>query len=472
MKKAIISFLLFATIFTLQTDYLKYDEENDIGILYINKPQSLNALDTQVLDELDQMFFSIDSNKVRALIITGGGEKSFVAGADISEMSEFTKELAHSFSKRGNDIFRKIETFPIPIIAAINGYALGGGLEIALSCDIRICSENAIFGQPEVSLGITPGFGGTQRLSRTIGVGMAKQLIYTAQNIKADEALKIGLVNAIYPQNELLNEAKKLALAIAKNGPNAIKNSKKAINEGMNVDIEKGIQIEEELFKECFETSEQRERMKSFLEKGKKNEKKSEKSQNLKKKEENVEKKEQNKSGDLVPTNKFKGMHFLKEFMTPNMPCVLTAGDKNKYNSMIIGWGLIGVAWQKPLFSVYVKPDRYTYQIIENSKYFTVNFIRKDLYKKFVPYGNKSGRDINKEEVSGTHIQFLDNGGITFEEAEEVYVCKMMAKAHFKQEDLSPEIIEFYEKASTAFKQSKEPHGLYIGEIIEHYIRN
>ena len=472
MKKAIISFLLFATIFTLQTDYLKYDEENDIGILYINKPQSLNALDTQVLDELDQMFFSIDSNKVRALIITGGGEKSFVAGADISEMSEFTKELAHSFSKRGNDIFRKIETFPIPIIAAINGYALGGGLEIALSCDIRICSENAIFGQPEVSLGITPGFGGTQRLSRTIGVGMAKQLIYTAQNIKADEALKIGLVNAIYPQNELLNEAKKLALAIAKNGPNAIKNSKKAINEGMNVDIEKGIQIEEELFKECFETSEQRERMKNFLEKGKKNEKKSEKSQNLKKKEENVEKKEQNKSGDLVPTNKFKGMHFLKEFMTPNMPCVLTAGDKNKYNSMIIGWGLIGVAWQKPLFIVYVKPDRYTYQIIEKSKYFTVNFIRKDLYKKFVPYGNKSGRDINKEEVSGTHIQFLDNGGITFEEAEEVYVCKMMAKAHFKQEDLSPEIIEFYEKASTAFKQSKEPHGLYIGEIIEHYIRN
>ena len=173
-----------------------------------------------------------------------------------------------------------------------------------------------------------------------------------------------------------------------------------------------------------------------------------------------------------MPTNKFKGMHFLKEFMTPNMPCVLTAGDKNKYNSMIIGWGLIGVAWQKPLFIVYVKPDRYTYQIIEQSKYFTVNFIRKDLYKKFVPYGNKSGRDINKEEVSGTHIQFLDNGGITFEEAEEVYVCKMMAKAHFKQEDLSPEIIEFYEKASTAFKQSKEPHGLYIGEIIEHYIRN
>ena len=273
MKK-IISFLLFSTIFTLQTEYLKYQEEADFGILYINKPQSLNALNTQILEELDQILFSIDTNKIRVLILTGEGEKSFVAGADISEMSEFTKELAHSFSKKGNDIFRKLETFPIPIIAAINGYALGGGLEIALSCDIRICSENAIFGQPEVSLGITPGFGGTQRLSRIIGVGMAKQLIYTAQNIKAEEALKIGLVNAIYPQNELLNEAKKLALTIAKNGPNAVKKSKKAINEGMNVDIEKGMQIEEELFKECFETSEQIERMKSFLEKGKKTPKK------------------------------------------------------------------------------------------------------------------------------------------------------------------------------------------------------
>ena len=474
--KLILSFLLFATIFSLQTEFLKYDEEDNIGILYINKPQTLNALNSLLLDELDQMLFSIDTNKIRALIITGEGEKSFVAGADISEMSEYTKDLAQSFSKRGNYIFRKLETFPIPVISAINGFALGGGLELALSCDIRICSENAIFGQPEVSLGITPGFGGTQRLPRIIGVGMAKQLIYTAKNIKADDALKIGLVNAIYPQNELLNEAKKLALTIAKNGSNAIKNSKKAINEGMNVDIEKGIKIEEELFGNCFETPEQIERMKNFLEKGKKSdkkdEKKDEKKSNLQKKEESSDKKDQNKSGELVPTNKFKGMHFLKEFTTPNMPCVLSAGDKNSYNSMIIGWGLIGAAWQKPLFIVYVKPDRYTYQFMEKTTYFTVNFIRKDLYKKFVPYGNKSGRDINKEEVSGVHIQFLDNGGITFEEAEEVYVCKMMAKAHFEHENLAPEIVEFYEKASTAFNQSKEPHGIYIGEIIEHYKRN
>ena len=472
--KNIIFFLLFAIILSLQTEFLKYEEEGNIAILYINRPQTLNALNSLVLDELDQILFSIDTNKIGALIITGEGEKYFVAGAYISEMSEYTKDLAQSFSKRGNDIFRKIETFPIPIIAAVNGFALGGGLELALSCDIRICSENAIFGQPEVSLGITPGFGGTQRLSRIIGIGMAKQLIYTAQNIKAEEALNIKLVNAIYPKNELLNEAKKLALAIVKNGPNAIKNSKRAINEGINLDIDKGIQIEEELFKNCFETSEQIERMKNFLEKGKKSEKKTEnnKNSNLKKSEENNEKKQENKSGELVPTNKFKGMHFLKEFTTPNMPCVLSAGDKNSYNSMIIGWGLIGAAWQKPLFIVYVKPDRYTYEFMEKTTYFTVNFIRKDLYKKFVPYGNKSGRDINKEEVSGTHIQFLDNGGITFEEAEEVYVCKMMAKAHLEHDNIAPEIIEFYEKASSAFKQSKEPHGIYIGEIIEHYKRN
>lgn len=161
-----------------------------------------------------------------------------------------------------------------------------------------------------------------------------------------------------------------MALTIAKNGPNAVKKSKKAINEGMNVDIEKGMQIEEELFKECFETSEQIERMKSFLEKGKKTQKKTEKNSNLKKNEESNEKKEQNKSGELVPTNRFKGMHFLREFTTPNMPCVLSAGDKNSHNSMIIGWGLIGAAWQKPLFIVYVKPERYTYEFIEKTLLF------------------------------------------------------------------------------------------------------
>ena len=153
-------------------------------------------------------------------------------------------------------------------------FALGGGCEISMSCDIRICSDNAVFGQPEVGLGITPGFGGTQRLARLVGMGMAKQMIFTARNIKADEALRIGLVNAIYPQSDLLNEAKKLALTIAKNGPNAVKNSKKAINDGMQVDIDKAIEIEEKLFGDCFERSEQVDGMRNFLEKGKKGKKK------------------------------------------------------------------------------------------------------------------------------------------------------------------------------------------------------
>ena len=255
-------------------DFIKYEEEGPIAVLTINRPKALNALNSKVLDELDKTLDGIDTSKTLALIITGAGEKSFVAGADIGEMSTLSKKEGELFSKKGNDVFRKIETLPIPVIAAINGFALGGGCEISMSCDIRICSDNAVFGQPEVGLGITPGFGGTQRLARLVGMGMAKQMIFTARNIKADEALRIGLVNAIYPQSDLLNEAKKLALTIAKNGPNAVKNSKKAINDGMQVDIDKAIEIEEKLFGDCFERSEQVDGMRNFLEKGKKGKKK------------------------------------------------------------------------------------------------------------------------------------------------------------------------------------------------------
>ena len=152
---------------------IKYEEEGTTAILTINRPKALNALNSQILQELDNTLNSIDTEKIRALIITGEGDKSFVAGADIAEMSTLTKEQAKQFSKKGNDVFRKIETFPIPVIAAVNGFALGGGCEISMSCDIRICSENAIFGQPEVGLGITPGFGGTQRLARLVGMGIA-----------------------------------------------------------------------------------------------------------------------------------------------------------------------------------------------------------------------------------------------------------------------------------------------------------
>ena len=463
--KASILLLFVSAIFTLETEFIKYEEEGEISILTINRPKALNALNSQVLEELGKTLDAIDTNKIRALIITGSGEKSFVAGADIAEMSTLTKAEGEKFSKKGNDVFRKLETFPIPVIAAINGFALGGGCELSMSCDIRICSENAIFGQPEVGLGITPGFGGTQRLARLIGMGMAKEMIFTAQNIKAEQALRIGLVNAIYPQNELLNEAKKLALTIAKNGANAIKNSKKAINEGMQVDIDKAIQIEEKLFGDCFENPEQVEGMKKFLEKGKK----SEKPKNLKQTENNQKEEEEFMKKELVPTDVFEDMKLLDSFTTPKMPAIVSAGTKESHNSCVIGWGLLGVAWSKPLFIVYVKPDRYTYQFMEKSDYFTVSFIKKSLYKKFRIYGNKSGRDINKEEESGAQIQFLDNGGITFKEAEEVYVCKIMAKIQLEDKNLSPEIIEFYDKASTLFKQTKQPHGVYIGEIIGHY---
>ena len=158
-------------------EYIKYEQDGFVGVVTIDRPKALNALNSQVLEELEETFKAIDLDAVRAVVLTGAGEKSFVAGADIGEMSSLSKAEGEAFGKKGNDIFRFIETFPIPVIAAVNGFALGGGCEISMSCDIRICSENAIFGQPEVGLGITPGFGGTQRLARIIGVGMAKQLI-------------------------------------------------------------------------------------------------------------------------------------------------------------------------------------------------------------------------------------------------------------------------------------------------------
>ena len=212
-------------------EFITYEVEGQVGIITINRPKALNALNSAVLDELDATIDGVDLDAVRCLILTGAGEKSFVAGADIAEMSTLTKEEGEAFGKKGNDIFRKIETLPIPVIAAVNGFALGGGCEISMSCDIRICSDNAVFGQPEVGLGITPGFGGTQRLARLVGPGMAKQMIYTARNIKADEAYRIGLVNAVYPQEELMPAAKKMAAGIAKNAPIAVRHCKQAINE-------------------------------------------------------------------------------------------------------------------------------------------------------------------------------------------------------------------------------------------------
>ena len=204
---------------------------------------------------------------MRCVVLTGAGDKSFVAGADIGEMSTLTKAEGEAFGKKGNDVFRKIETFPLPVIAAINGFALGGGNELAMSCDFRICSENAVFGQPEVGLGITPGFGGTQRLARLVGAGYAKYMIYTARNIKADEAYRIGLVNQVVPAEELMATAEKLASIIAGNAPIAVRNCKKAVNDGLEVNMDDALVVEEKLFGDCFQSWDQQEGMANFLRK-------------------------------------------------------------------------------------------------------------------------------------------------------------------------------------------------------------
>ena len=247
--------------------FVDYEVKGSYAVITINREQALNALNSEVLDDLDKVISGIDTDTVRAVVLTGAGEKSFVAGADIGEMSTLSKTEGEAFGKKGNDIFRKIETFPIPFIAAVNGFALGGGCEIAMSCDIRIASEGAVFGQPEAGLGITPGFGGTQRLARLVGPGMAKQLIYTARNIKADEALRIGLVNAVYPAEELMEQAEKLASTIAGNAPIAVRACKKAINDGLDLSMDEAIALEEKLFGSCFESEDQREGMANFLRK-------------------------------------------------------------------------------------------------------------------------------------------------------------------------------------------------------------
>lgn len=250
-------------------EYILLNVNEHVAVVTINRPKALNALSSQVLSELRDTFESLDLSVIRAVVLTGAGEKSFVAGADIDVMSRMTKSEGQEFSALGNGIFRFIEKFPIPVICAINGFCLGGGNELAMSCDIRLASENAIFGQPEVGLGITAGFGGTQRLARLIGAGMAKELLYTGRNVKADEALRIGLVNAVYPLEQLMENALKMANKIAKNAPIAVRMTKEAVDQGLNLDIDNAIALEARLFGQCFESEDQVEGMKAFLEKRK-----------------------------------------------------------------------------------------------------------------------------------------------------------------------------------------------------------
>lgn len=249
---------------------VEFERINNIGVITVSRPKALNALNLDTLREIDSVLDLVKADKdIYCVIITGAGEKAFVAGADISGMKDMDVFKAREFSMYGNKVFRKIELLDQPVIAAVNGYALGGGCELALSCDIRLASENAVFGQPEVSLGITPGFGGTQRLARVVGVSRAKELLFTGLNIKAEEALRIGLVNKVVPQESLMQEARTMAEKIAKNAPIAVKYTKAAVNRGMQCDLDTAVCYEAEVFAQCFASEDQKRAMSAFVDKRK-----------------------------------------------------------------------------------------------------------------------------------------------------------------------------------------------------------
>ena len=244
--------------------------DGHIATITINKPQVLNALSTEVLTDLNQALDEVEkAGNIYAVVITGAGEKSFVAGADISEMKDKNKTQAAEYGAFGNKVFLRIENFPCPVIAAVNGFALGGGCELAMACDIRIASETARFAQPEAGLGITPGFGGTQRLARLIGAGRAKELIYTGRHVKADEAFSIGLVNKVTKPENLMAETIAMAQVICQKAPFAIKKAKAAINRGLQVSIDKAVAVETEEFAQCFATEDQKMGMNAFVNKEK-----------------------------------------------------------------------------------------------------------------------------------------------------------------------------------------------------------
>ncbi|MGI6227639.1 MAG: short-chain-enoyl-CoA hydratase [Peptococcales bacterium] len=246
------------------------EKQGVVGIIKINRPKALNSLNTDTLIELQSAFNEIELDEdIKVVILTGYGEKAFIAGADIAEMRDKNSIEACQFSRLGSYLFRRIELFKKPVIAAINGYALGGGCELAMCCDIRLASQKAKFGQPEVTLGIIPGFSGTQRLPRLIGLAKAKELIFTGEMIDAEEAKRLGLVNDVYAADQLLDKAVELANKIASKAQIAVSLAKAAINRGIETDIETGIAYEINAFGLCFTTKDQKEGMTAFLEKRK-----------------------------------------------------------------------------------------------------------------------------------------------------------------------------------------------------------
>jgi len=239
-----------------------------IATLTINRPKQLNALNTGVLLKLRELILECgERDEIKVVIITGAGDKSFVAGADIAEMKEMTPRQGLAFAELGQSVFGMIEKLPKAVIAAVNGYALGGGTELAISCDIILASAKARFGTPEVNLGVFPGFGGTQRLTRLLGKARAKEVVFSGEMFDATRALAIGLINRICPPEELLEEATNLARTIMTKGPVAVALAKQAIEDGYDLDLDKGLLIERTLFAQCFDTQDQKEGMAAFIEK-------------------------------------------------------------------------------------------------------------------------------------------------------------------------------------------------------------
>ena len=246
---------------------LLYEKKGAVGILTVNRPEALNAINSALLDELYDKVSEIAADEsVRCLILTGSG-KAFVAGADIGEMKDLSKQEGYEFGMRGHRSFTAVENLEIPVIAAVNGYALGGGCELALCADIRIASERAKFAQPEVGLGITPGFGGTQRLIRTVNRAKAMEMILTARTVSAQEALEMGLVSRVGPGEELMNAALALAESIAANAPVAVRNAKAAVRRSYARELNEDLEAEAKLFADCFETEDQRMAMTAFVNK-------------------------------------------------------------------------------------------------------------------------------------------------------------------------------------------------------------
>lgn len=249
--------------------YIKVKTENYITAITIDREKQLNALNDELMHELKDAIGAIDREETRCVLITGAGEKSFVAGADIGQMHKLNPVTAKLFSDFGNGVYRDIENLPMPVIAVINGYCLGGGEELTLACDIRLASENAIFGQPEVGLGIMAGYGGTQRLAKIVGYPKAAEIMYTADKIDASEALKIGLVNHVYKKEELMDKAIEMAKKITGNAPIAVAATKEAMKRGEQADIDTGIHYEASIFARLFSTKDRENAMQAFLDKKK-----------------------------------------------------------------------------------------------------------------------------------------------------------------------------------------------------------